>query len=316
MRLRLPLPKDPPRRALALAVVCSIFLHLLLLLPVLLGFPLFGDPVYVKRGEPLFVDIAPDKPEERAPLGNPSRPVGPDVRQPQEPPKAPAPPAPKLAEAPPKPPAPKAVPRAPEPPRQVAKAEPQPSDAQVKSPAPEAGAPQPAPKPEASPKPAQPSPAAAPSAPSQPQVASAPPPSIWRQPGGGGGLRGGGFAGVEGEPVPLDTPEPKYQDYFNKIRQKIQANWVYPYEAGSRGIEGDLNIEFVIAKDGHLQYIQLRRSSKVALLDNAALNAVKLAQPFPPVPDALAKQALAINGLFVYHMVREDSTSLVKRFGR
>jgi len=307
MRLRLPLPKDPPRRALALAVVCSLLLHLLLLVPVFLGFPLLGDPVYVKRGEPLFVDITPDKPEEKAALGNPARPVGPDVKEPQAPPKAAEPPAPKLAEVP-KAPAPKAAPRAPEPPKQVAKAEPRQSEPQAKSPEPQSAA-----KPEPSPQSAQ-SPPLAPSRPSPPEVASARPPSIYRQPGGGGGLKGGGYAGVEGDAVPLDTPEPKYQDYFNKIREKIKANWVYPWEAGSRGIEGDLNIEFVIAKDGHLQYIERTRSSGVTLLDNAALNAVKLAQPFPPVPDALAKQALAINGLFVYRLIREDSTSLVNRF--
>ncbi len=102
--------------------------------------------------------------------------------------------------------------------------------------------------------------------------------------------------------IPLETTEPKYQDYFNKIREKIKANWIYPYEAGSRGIEGDLSIEFVIAKDGHLQFIELRRSSQVKILDEYALRAVQLAQPFPPVPDDLAKQALAINGLFVYRL--------------
>ncbi|HET8578203.1 MAG TPA: TonB family protein, partial [Methylomirabilota bacterium] len=311
----MPRLQDPPPRALAIAIVCSILLHLLLLAPVFLGFPLFGTPMYVKKGEPLFVDIAPDRPEEKAPLGNPSRPVGPDATEREEP-KPVTPPAPKLAEAP-KPPAPRIAPRPAEPPRQVAKAEPR-----ATSPAPRAQEPEPAPaaaqptqpaQPETSPSAGQASQPSAPSQPSNPQVATARPPSIFRPPAGGGGLRGGGFAGVEGEPIPLDTPEPKYQDYFNKIREKIKANWIYPYEAGSRGVEGDLNIEFVIAKDGHLQFIELRRSSQVGVLDAAALNAVKLAQPFPPVPDALAKQALAINGLFVYR-IREDAASLVNRF--
>jgi protein TonB len=314
MRLRVPRLQDPPPRALAIAIVCSILLHVLLLAPVFLGFPLFGAPMYIKKGEPLFVDIAPDKPEEKAPLGNPSRPVGPDAPE-REQPKPVTPPAPKLAETP-KPPAPKALPRLAEPPRQVAKAEPRPAPpaARAQESEPPAPAPQPAEpaRPEASPSESPGSQPSASSQPSNPQVATARPPSIFRQPGGGG-LRGGGFAGVEGEPIPLDTPEPKYQDYFNKIRERIKANWIYPYEAGSRGIEGDLNIEFVIAKDGRLQFIQQTRSSGVAVLDAAALNAVKLAQPFPPVPDALAKQALAINGLFVYR-IREDAASLVNRF--
>ena len=33
------------------------------------------------------------------------------------------------------------------------------------------------------------------------------------------------------------------------------------------------------------------------------MNAVRLAQPFPPVPDDIAKQVLSINGLFKYQIV-------------
>jgi len=153
-------------------------------------------------------------------------------------------------------------------------------------------------------------------APSQaaPQVAVArpPAPSIWRQPGGGGGLQGGGRGGVEGEPVPLDTPEPKYQDYFNKVREQIKSKWVYPRQAGERNIEGELLIEFHIAKDGRLEFIELRHTSGQPILDDAAMTAVKLAQPFPPVPDEIAKRTLAINGQFRYQIV----SGLVNQFLR
>jgi len=108
---------------------------------------------------------------------------------------------------------------------------------------------------------------------------------------------------VEGDPIPLDTVEPKYQDYFNQVRDRIKAKWVYPRPAGERGIEGELLIEFHIAKDGRLEYIELRHSSGTQILDDAALTAVKLAQPFPPVPDDLAKRTLAINGQFKYQIV-------------
>jgi TonB family protein len=100
--------------------------------------------------------------------------------------------------------------------------------------------------------------------------------------------------------IPLDTTDPKYRPYFRQVREKIKANWIYPYEAGTHGVEGDLSIEFVIAKNGDLQRIELRRSSGILILDNAVLNAVKLAQPFPPVPDDLATETLAINGQFNY----------------
>ena len=169
-------------------------------------------------------------------------------------------------------------------------------------PAPDAMVKTPEPTPETPPSQAAPS-ESTPAA-SQPRVAVArPPASIWRQPGGGGGLQGGGRGGVEGEPVPLDTPEPKYQDYFNKVRERIKSKWVYPRPAGERGIEGELLIEFHIAKDGRLEYIELRHSSGTQILDDAALTAVKLAQPFPPVPDDIAKVTLAINGQFRYQIV-------------
>jgi protein TonB len=130
------------------------------------------------------------------------------------------------------------------------------------------------------------------------QQAALPP----REPGGGGGLRGG-RGGIEGEPIPLDTKDPRYTDYFEKIRRQIRANWIYPREAGERGIGGQLVIEFVIAKDGHLTAIDLRRSSGVEILDRFAVNAVKLAQPFPPVPDAIAKVTLPIAGIFTYQII-------------
>ncbi|MGH7397462.1 MAG: energy transducer TonB, partial [Candidatus Rokuibacteriota bacterium] len=187
-------------------------------------------------------------------------------------------------------------------PEAVAKPEPEP--------APEALA-RPAPTP--SPSPAAPSEPAAPASPDQSQVAVArPPDSLRRQPEPGGGLLGGGRGGVEGEPIPLDTQEPKYQDYFNQVRERIKSKWTYPRQAGERGIEGDLLIEFHIAKDGRLAHIELRNSSGTPILDDAAMTAVKLAQPFPPVPDAIAKRTLAINGQFRYQIV----SGLVNQFLR
>ncbi|HEY7436226.1 MAG TPA: TonB family protein [Methylomirabilota bacterium] len=304
MKWRIPLPKDPAQRTLALAIVTSVLFHLFLLVPFVAIPGLLQPAQYVKRGEPLLVDIAPERPEEKAPLGNPSRPVGPpEVRERPAPSAPPRPPARARAAEAPRPPAPRPTPPAPALPPTVAKAEPAP-EPMIKSPEPGPATP------ETQPSPAAPSESAAPSA---PQVAVArPPDSMRRQPGGGGGLLGGGRGGVEGDPIPLDTPEPKYQDYFNKIRERIKSKWTYPRQAGERGIEGELLIEFHIAKDGRLEFIALRNSSGVAILDDYAMTAVKLAQPFPPVPDEIAKRTLAINGQFKYQIV----SGLVNQFLR
>jgi protein TonB len=294
------LPRDRTKRTLALAIVTSVLFHLIFLVPFVVVPGFLRPPTYVKRGEPLLVDIAPEKPEEKAPLGNPSRPVGPpEARQRETPPPVPpAAPAPRARPARPAPPPPT--------PPAVAKAEPPAPDALAKQPE---SRPSPA---EQKPAEAQPSEAAAPpSAASRP--GSRPLASIYRQPpGGGGGLHGGGRGGVEGTPIPLDTPEPKYQDYMNQVRAKIRANWIYPREAGDRNIEGQLLIEFHIAKDGKLEFIALRDSSGVRILDDYAMTAVKLAQPFPPVPDELAKTALQISAQFRYQIV----SGLVNQFLR
>jgi periplasmic protein TonB len=327
------LPRDRSRRvrtrrALVIAGVCSVLLHVLLAALVLFG-GLWSRPQHAKKGEPLFVDIAPDKPEEKAPRGNPSRPPSPVPAR--EAPRPPAPKAPeakvRVAEAPrptpraaaPAPPAAAPAPPAPAPPQQVAKAEPEP-------PAPKVPEPTPIPTPQAAPPPREVPHGPAESVnPSSPPTPPGPltarssggidlPAAMLRRPPrtGGGGLQDG-RGGVEGEPIPLDTPDPKYQDYFRILRERIQSKWTYPREAGDRGIGGALLIEFHIAKDGRLSYLEIRRSSGVEILDEYAVNAVKLAQPFPPVPDNLAKQVLAINGNFVYHIVEN---SLVKQFTR
>ena len=280
------LPEDRTNRYLGVTVIVSVLFHILIGAVLIVGGNMEQQRMIAKRGEAILVDIAPDKPRESAPLGNPSRPVGPNAPEPPRqaapptppvPKAAPTPAAPRVTEAPKAPPAapksaepapaPKAAPSAPEPDQgQIAKAAPQP--------------------PAADPRVA--------SAPPQPPPAAA----MFRR-GGGGGLKGG-RGGIEGDPIALDTPDPKYQDYFRQIRERIQSKWIYPYEASSRGIGGELQIDFGIAKSGELQFIERRRTSGVELLDDYAIRAVQLASPFPPVPDAISKGGLPINGTFKY----------------
>ncbi len=300
------LPEDQTDRFLVVTVVVSVILHVLVGAVLIMSGNLEQQRIASKRGEALLVDIAPDKPKESAPLGDPSRHVGPTT--PPEPPRPatpPTPPPPKAASVPPAP----AAPRVAEAPKAAPKAP---------SPAPRSAEPGPAPKeappahePDQSqiakttpqPQPAQPQPLAPAQNPRVASVPPQPPPAagMFRR-GGGGGLKGG-RGGIEGEAIPLDTPEPKFQDYFNQIREQIKSKWIYPPEAASRGIEGELQIEFGIAKSGALQFIEKRASSGDGLLDDNAMRAVQLASPFPPVPDALSKGGIPINGIFRYHIL-------------
>jgi len=120
----------------------------------------------------------------------------------------------------------------------------------------------------------------------------------------GGGLVGG-HGGIEGEPIPLDTKDPKFSDYFEQLRRAIQQKWLYPREAADKNIGGQLVLEFGIAKDGQLRFIELRQSSGVAVLDDYAMNAVKLASPFPRIPDAMSRSGIPV--VAVFHYIIEGS---------
>jgi TonB family protein len=110
--------------------------------------------------------------------------------------------------------------------------------------------------------------------------------------GGAGGARGGGRGGIEGEPIPLDTTDPKYSDYLDRLRRRIKANWGFPCITNivTRGCDyktTSLVVEFGILKDGRLQFVEVIQSSGFAIYDDYAVNAIKLASPFPAVPPAM-----------------------------
>src|SRR5438270_657545 len=44
----------------------------------------------------------------------------------------------------------------------------------------------------------------------------------------GAGGAGEGWAGIEGEPIPLDSSDPRYNDYLDRVRRMIKEKWGYP----------------------------------------------------------------------------------------
>src|SRR5262245_4785867 len=215
-------------------VTVSLAIHLAILAALLwAGGP--GSIYTVKRGEPLFVDLPQaDEPAQRgAPAGEKPAPPLPKVQ--------PTPPAPRVATPPPKPASPPA--------RLEARAPERPSPATPPPPAPEAPSgelprvasappkaaeappsePDRTPEPPREPTPPSPAPRVA----AVPQ-STPPAPDIRKElrrggpgPGGAGG-RGEGWSGIEGEPIPLDSSDPKFNDYLDRIRRMIKEKWGYP----------------------------------------------------------------------------------------
>ncbi len=106
---------------------------------------------------------------------------------------------------------------------------------------------------------------------------------------------GGGF-----RLTPLNAPEVQYISYFASIKRKIELVWQYPYEAATAGIQGELTLDFVIARSGKVDSIALVRSSGSKILDDEAIRSIRIAAPFDPIPAQYKIPSLLIRGRFVY----------------
>ncbi|MEX2148064.1 MAG: TonB C-terminal domain-containing protein [Candidatus Rokuibacteriota bacterium] len=115
------------------------------------------------------------------------------------------------------------------------------------------------------------------------------------RPGAGGahGLAGAGRGGVEGDPVALDTSDPRYGEYLARVKLAIERKMIYPCVEDPHGRvcdhkQAQLLIEFGIKTDGNLAFIEVRQPAAYRIYDDASLNAVKLAT-FPPMPQSLRR---------------------------
>src|SRR2546430_1535531 len=163
-----------------------------------------------------------------------------------------------------------------------------------------------------------------------PKVAAVPPApgepvpdirSLSRGPGGAGGS-GEGWAGIEGDPIPLDTKDNRYSDYLLRVRRMITAKWVYPCVRNASTSECEyksakLVIVFGILKDGRVPRVDVAEHSNYEIYDDVAVRAIQLASPFPPVPAELMTAAPAgsagIRIVASFHYILESSLTNILR---
>ncbi len=102
--------------------------------------------------------------------------------------------------------------------------------------------------------------------------------------------------------ISIGTQSIKYASYMKHIKDKIQNVWVYPEEARMNGQQGQLLILFSIGKNGNLERVSLLHSSGFDSLDRAAIQAIRDASPFPPLPKRLNIDRLNIYATFSYKL--------------
>ncbi len=121
---------------------------------------------------------------------------------------------------------------------------------------------------------------------------------------------GSGLSGDTGElakqTLPLDSRDPVYLPYLDRLKRRIQNEWVYPEEAWSRGVSGELLLVFTLNKNGSLTNVRLVHSSGFPILDQEALRAVKQAAPYDPFPPQMGEEPWNITASFHYFRFRRN----------
>jgi periplasmic protein TonB len=106
--------------------------------------------------------------------------------------------------------------------------------------------------------------------------------------GGAGGHAGSDTAGGGGSRLAVARPGPsregvpaEYTAYLNRFRQRVQETMSYPSSARRRGISGTVQLEVSIDVTGRVRDVEVSASSAHAVLDEAAVDAVRRMAPLP-----------------------------------
>jgi protein TonB len=102
--------------------------------------------------------------------------------------------------------------------------------------------------------------------------------------------------------VALESRAHEYAAYLEKVKRRVEWVWGYPRLARELGLSGKVIIEFTILRDGGLGPLRVVDSSGVSILDDAAVEAIRRAAPYAPLPEAMGLESRTILASFEYHV--------------
>jgi protein TonB len=90
--------------------------------------------------------------------------------------------------------------------------------------------------------------------------------------------------------------------YQEMVRMKIEKEKQYPLSARKRHQEGRTLVRFAISERGELREVHVIKSSRNQDLDDAALEAVRKAAPYPPPPPVLGKNGVSMEIVIAFEL--------------
>src|SRR5258708_10784058 len=101
--------------------------------------------------------------------------------------------------------------------------------------------------------------------------------------------------------LPCWTQSDAANEWRRQIFVKLSLHKHFPFEAC--GKSGEAKVDFTIDRAGKLISTNIVRGTGVPALDEAALQMVKSAQPFPPAPSDVVDSDLTLTAPVIFHSV-------------
>lgn len=97
-----------------------------------------------------------------------------------------------------------------------------------------------------------------------------------------------------------------FRPYLTRLLATVKRNWlaVWPESARS-GRRGKVGVQFAIAKDGSVTKVVWAFQSGTDALDRAAVAAVSMSNPFPPLPLDFRGERIVLQLNFAYNMPKQ-----------
>jgi len=96
----------------------------------------------------------------------------------------------------------------------------------------------------------------------------------------------------------IDMPEFDCANYCTVLQRKLEGQWVPPPVSAQGPVQAV--VVFTINRDGSVDNLALENSSGNFYFDQAALRAVQLARPLPPLPRTLNSSTLRVHVPFTW----------------
>jgi protein TonB len=105
------------------------------------------------------------------------------------------------------------------------------------------------------------------------------------------------------------TKEARDALYLDDWRGRIEqiGNLNYPAEARINRIYGQLILLVAVKTDGSVHEVRVLRSSGHRVLDDAAIRIVRLAEPFAPFPESIARDTDILEIIRTWEFGKNDS---------